>query len=1227
MAHKLEVLITAKDQASKTFGNLGGAAKALGATIVAAIGVKSVQAIGDLVAASAKIQATSNTFNNLAASMGTTANVMLTDMREATRGMVADFDLIAASNKFVSMNLATTSEEAATLAEMATQLGMAMGKDANTAMEEFALLLANQSIPRLDTFGISAGRVRERIEELTSADASLSREQAFLTAVMEIGEQSMGRVGEQSQGTAGSLARLNSAAKNAGDTVKLNLAPAFNTLLQPIAALAQQFLPELVGALSHVGSALAQAGGLILSAFSTWVNIAPGWGENLGRSFANGLAKALPYIVGVIKAIGKIIAYWFAPGSPPKIAEDIDLWGESMIKEFFGSFGQIPLGDILSLQQNVKGIFEDALDYGLVSEGDVRGMLGPVAAQLKAMQAELINTGRVGETSFSALLEMGGALGPSLVDAARGFFQFSDASEAASGAAESVADAISAITEGAAGGGGGGGSAADTADSLAEQLVAQFTGGAGAAPAAPAFGLDVEAITAQAEDIATGITDKIFPLFDGIKAAWEGISDAITGPLETAKTWVADNWATVQVGLQTPLTNVKLWASNAWASVTGLITGALEGVRTWLSTNWGTIGTTITDALTGVKTWLDASWATAGTDIGTFTTKVSGLLDLAWTGATTNIATAWDTVSEWVDANWSTAATDLGTFKTKASAFLSLAWAGATTSIATVWATVSEWLGGDWSTVATDLETFKTTVSDLFTLGWDTAATAIQGAWDAVSAWASENAPNITANITTVYDALKSLVDLDWSGIELAFAEGGLSGAATEIQTQLETAIGEVDWISTAKAVLFGVSGAMVDVTGWAADLTANLSTVLSSEEVSTGIAAAGKALGIALVAGIAGLWTSMTDQAEGSTKPVWLAILSNLWQVLLNAAEIALQIASLAVQFVGGFIDGLVVAIGGEDALLKWTAFKNSIVAQITTVATNVETWLLTATEWVDVGKEAIAGLIRGVEAKLTDIKNAFWGDAEGQGIIRQAWEWVKEKLGISSPSTVFETIGTDLIQGLIDGIGSLWTDLKAALVDDTTGIIWKAWDAVKTFLGIGGETPLFLTIGSTLMGNLMSGIGGAVANLKAVAVGAVEAARLAIHNAETEGGWFKATGGSILSWIDSGISGGVDTWAKNVWETIKRAVSGAATSDPTIPAGGGGGGSGARAFGGPVYSGGSYLVGERGPELFTPDRAGKITPTQRLGNVWNVTINTAQSATRVVDDIRYLQMLGASA
>jgi hypothetical protein len=49
-----------------------------------------------------------------------------------------------------------------------------------------------------------------------------------------------------------------------------------------------------------------------------------------------------------------------------------------------------------------------------------------------------------------------------------------------------------------------------------------------------------------------------------------------------------------------------------------------------------------------------------------------------------------------------------------------------------------------------------------------------------------------------------------------------------------------------------------------------------------------------------------------------------------------------------------------------------------------------------------------------------------------------------------------------------------------------------------------------------------------------------------------------------------------------------------------------GPRALGGPVAPGGSYLVGERGPELFTPSSSGNITPNGAIGgNTITVNVN----------------------
>jgi len=59
-----------------------------------------------------------------------------------------------------------------------------------------------------------------------------------------------------------------------------------------------------------------------------------------------------------------------------------------------------------------------------------------------------------------------------------------------------------------------------------------------------------------------------------------------------------------------------------------------------------------------------------------------------------------------------------------------------------------------------------------------------------------------------------------------------------------------------------------------------------------------------------------------------------------------------------------------------------------------------------------------------------------------------------------------------------------------------------------------------------------------------------------------------------------------------------------------------GGRADGGPVKAGGSYMVGERGPELFTPKSSGMITPNHALGGSTNVVVNVDASGSAVEGD-----------
>jgi phage-related minor tail protein len=70
-----------------------------------------------------------------------------------------------------------------------------------------------------------------------------------------------------------------------------------------------------------------------------------------------------------------------------------------------------------------------------------------------------------------------------------------------------------------------------------------------------------------------------------------------------------------------------------------------------------------------------------------------------------------------------------------------------------------------------------------------------------------------------------------------------------------------------------------------------------------------------------------------------------------------------------------------------------------------------------------------------------------------------------------------------------------------------------------------------------------------------------------------------------------------------------------------------GGRAAGGPVSSGQTYMVGERGPELFVPGRSGTIVANDKMGGGnTNVVVNVDAKGSSVEGDEQGANQLGAS-
>lgn len=188
-AGKLKALEREASGLEKTLGStqsasfdLAGAFRVLGAATAV---VKFAQMAGELGQLGESAQRSGLYFEAFSGSSQTAAE-NLKAMQAATGGALTSVQSMQAASKLLSMGLASNAAELEKVAHMAVMLG-GDTRSASEAINEFSLLLANQSILRLDTFGISGARVRERIEELMAANKDLSRETAFMNVVMAEG--------------------------------------------------------------------------------------------------------------------------------------------------------------------------------------------------------------------------------------------------------------------------------------------------------------------------------------------------------------------------------------------------------------------------------------------------------------------------------------------------------------------------------------------------------------------------------------------------------------------------------------------------------------------------------------------------------------------------------------------------------------------------------------------------------------------------------------------------------------------------------------------------------------------------------------------------------------------------------------------------------------------------------------------------------------------------------
>lgn len=84
------------------------------------------------------------------------------------------------------------------------------------------------------------------------------------------------------------------------------------------------------------------------------------WGINIIAQLAGGIAEATATVLtAAMNVVGSILAFFLAPGSPPRVAPDIDKWGAAAMGEYLQGFTQADYSILDSIQGPLKAALDD----------------------------------------------------------------------------------------------------------------------------------------------------------------------------------------------------------------------------------------------------------------------------------------------------------------------------------------------------------------------------------------------------------------------------------------------------------------------------------------------------------------------------------------------------------------------------------------------------------------------------------------------------------------------------------------------------------------------------------------------------------------------------------------------------------------------------------------------------------------------------------------------------
>jgi phage-related protein len=268
LAEKLEIVILAKDQASKALGSVSGALGDFGskagkiaavglagaAAGITAVGVASIALARD----AAPLQGVQDAFNGIAEAAGVGGDEMLAALQKGSEGMITNRDLMMSFNKASQLVGEDFAKKLPDAMGFLGKVAQATGEDMGFMMDSLVTGVGRLSPMILDNLGIQvtlADATAAAAEQFGVEASELSKAQiqaGMMDVVLEKLADNTAAMPDIAGSAAQAFSSFETTLANTKDQIGLALLPAILPLMEKLGELASDALPAIIESITPV---------------------------------------------------------------------------------------------------------------------------------------------------------------------------------------------------------------------------------------------------------------------------------------------------------------------------------------------------------------------------------------------------------------------------------------------------------------------------------------------------------------------------------------------------------------------------------------------------------------------------------------------------------------------------------------------------------------------------------------------------------------------------------------------------------------------------------------------------------------------------------------------------------------------------------------------------------------------------------------------------------------